>query len=394
MLIPNSSAMDATSTCGGPITMLPQIVTGEPEQIWAHVEQLVQKAAQFASLLAQFEQAQQQLQKAWSGGASESAIKKVGDSLQAFDKIIKVVEEGGALLGISAGMVKTAQTAYQSVVSAVNPTVAGLMSNPWTYSAAVALSTGTSATLRGFIQTVQGLLSALGAGKLAQQIATLITIISEIEQLMNSGTGAAAGNTPGQQPTSPVIAPAPPNIVNPIGSTSAGVASNGIPTPAGAAGTVSPTGAGASAGCRVPAIWPPLVRPLLLWVPVAIRHRALPVVFPRRRRRVATQLRVRQVPIPPRRRRVDSQPRVLAAIPRRRRRAAIPACRPLVASPRQVRQVVIRRRKSPLPALRARPRSRPHRVSDRLPGCRNPCWDRRFGRLDTGRPVIARRDGR
>ena len=235
MLIPNSSAMDATSTCGGPITMLPQIVTGEPEQIWAHVEQLVQKAAQFASLLAQFEQAQQQLQKAWSGGASESAIKKVGDSLQAFDKIIKVVEEGGALLGISAGMVKTAQTAYQSVVSAVNPTVAGLMSNPWTYSAAVALSTGTSATLRGFIQTVQGLLSALGAGKLAQQIATLITIISEIEQLMNSGTGATAGNTPGQQPTSPVIAPAPPNIVNPIGSTGAGVASNGMPTPAGAA---------------------------------------------------------------------------------------------------------------------------------------------------------------
>ena len=248
MLIPNSSAMDATSSCGGPITMLPQIVTGEPEQIWAHVEQLVQKAAQFASLLAQFEQAQQQLQKAWSGGASESAIKKVGDSLQAFDKIIKAVEEGGALLGISAGMVKTAQTAYQSVVSAVNPTVAGLMSNPWTYSAAVALSTGTSATLRGFIQTVQGLLSALGAGKLAQQIATLITIISEIEQLMNSGTGATAGNTPGQQPTSPVIAPAPPNIVNPIGSTGAGVAPNGTPAPAGAAGAVSPTGAGASGG--------------------------------------------------------------------------------------------------------------------------------------------------
>jgi uncharacterized protein YukE len=220
MMIPNSTAMDATAASGGPITMLPQIVTGDPEQILAHVTQLIRKAEQFAQLMQQFEQAQQQLERAWSGGASESALKKITDSLQAFEKIIKVVEEGASLLGISAGMVRTAQTAYQSVVGAVNPTVAGLMSNPWTYSAAVALSTSTSATLRGFIQAVQGLLQALGAGKLAMQITTLLSIISQIQQLMNTGSGpaGAAGSTPPTMPSAPVIAPPPPSVVNPIGS--------------------------------------------------------------------------------------------------------------------------------------------------------------------------------
>jgi hypothetical protein len=80
----------------------------------------------------------------WSGAASETALKKITDSLQSFEKIIKVVQEGAQLLGVAGTLVKTAQTAYTSVVSAVNPTVAALMSNPWTHAAAVALSTATS----------------------------------------------------------------------------------------------------------------------------------------------------------------------------------------------------------------------------------------------------------
>ena len=48
---PNSSAMDATAGSGGPITFLPQILTGQPQAIAQHAESLLSKATQFMSLL-------------------------------------------------------------------------------------------------------------------------------------------------------------------------------------------------------------------------------------------------------------------------------------------------------------------------------------------------------
>ncbi|HEX4220907.1 MAG TPA: hypothetical protein VHZ97_00945 [Pseudonocardiaceae bacterium] len=199
---PNSSAMDIAAAGGGPITMLPQIITGQPEQIAAHSSSLLAKAAQFASLMEEFTKAGQSLSQVWSGAASETAVKKITDSLSALQNIIKAVEGGAALLGISGAMVKSAQTAYTSVVSAVNPTVAGLISNPWTYSAGVALATSTSAALRAFITAVEGLLTALGGGKLAAEIATVVSIITQIEQLA-AGPNAAA--TSGATPTTSTV---------------------------------------------------------------------------------------------------------------------------------------------------------------------------------------------
>jgi uncharacterized protein YukE len=199
---PNSSAMDFAAAGGGPITFLPQIVTGQPEQIAAHSTGLLAKAAQFAALLEEFTKAGQQLSQVWSGAASETAVKKITDSLSALRNIIKVVEGGAALLGISGTLVKSAQTAYASVVSSVNPTVASLISNWWTYSAGVALATSVSASLRAFITAIEGLLQALGVGKLATEIATLATIITEIEQL---AAGPSAAATSGAIPTTGTV---------------------------------------------------------------------------------------------------------------------------------------------------------------------------------------------
>lgn len=187
--------MDATASSGGPITFLPEIVTGSPEQIAQHVAGLLQKAMKFMSLVDEFSKAADQLGKVWSGDASESAQQKIAESLKSFQKIIKVIEEGAELLGIAGTLVQTAQTAYRTVVGAVNPTVASLMSNPWTYSAAVALSTATSASLRGFVQAIGAVLKAVGAVDLAQKLSALATIIGEIEKLF--GGGGQDGKTPG-----------------------------------------------------------------------------------------------------------------------------------------------------------------------------------------------------
>lgn len=216
MLFPNSSAMDATASSGGPITFLPEIVTGSPEQIAQHVAGLLQKAMKFMSLVDEFTRAADQLGKVWSGDASESAQRKITESLKSFQKIIKVIEEGAELLGIAGTLVQTAQTAYRTVVSAVNPTVAALMSNPWTYGAAVALSTVTSASLRGFIEAIGAVLKALGAVDLAQKLSALATIIGEIEKLFGGGgqdgktPGTPAPGSSGSAGTTPVAAPQDP----------------------------------------------------------------------------------------------------------------------------------------------------------------------------------------
>ncbi|MET8848832.1 hypothetical protein [Amycolatopsis sp. NPDC004625] len=230
LTFPNSSAMDATASSGGPITVLPQIVTGQPEQIAKHVVDLVKKAEQFLSMYNELTKAADQLGKIWSGAASESALKKISDSLGQLTKIINVVQKGAELLGVSGTLIKTAQEAYRAVVSAVNPTVAALMSNWWTYGAAVALSTATSASLRAFITAIGALLKALGAVDLAQQVTTLAQVIGEIEKLFHHGSGSSGATTPsiGNTPVGAPQTPAP--VASPSGQQAvAGGSGGGIP---------------------------------------------------------------------------------------------------------------------------------------------------------------------
>ncbi|WP_329050038.1 hypothetical protein OG738_44265 [Amycolatopsis sp. NBC_01488] len=280
LTFPNSSAMDATASSGGPITILPQIVTGQPEQIAKHVVDLVRKAEQFLSMYNELTKAADQLGKIWSGAASESALKKIGDSLKQLETIITVVQKGAELLGVSGTLIKTAQEAYRAVVSAVNPTVAALMSNWWTYGAAVALSTATSASLRAFITSIGALLKALGAVDLAQQVTQLAQAIGEIEKLFHHDSGSAGATTPSIG-TTPVTAPqAPPSVASPAGQqVVAGGSGGGIPQqpsftdytpPALATGGGSGTGTGTGAnGASVPvtANGTPL-DPSNSWIPV------------------------------------------------------------------------------------------------------------------------------
>lgn len=230
LTFPNSSAMDATASSGGPITILPQIVTGQPEQIARHVLDLVKKAEQFLGMYTELTKAADQLGRIWSGAASESALKKISDSLDQLTKIIDVVQKGAELLGISGTLIRTAQEAYRAVVSAVNPTVAALMSNWWTYGAAVALSTATSASLRAFITAIGALLKALGAVDLAQQITTLAQVIGEIEKLFHHDSGSSGATTPSIG-TTPVTAPqTPPPVASAAGRQAvAGGSGGGIP---------------------------------------------------------------------------------------------------------------------------------------------------------------------
>ncbi|HEY2059082.1 MAG TPA: hypothetical protein VGH57_11995 [Amycolatopsis sp.] len=258
LTFPNSSAMDATASSGGPITVLPQIVTGQPEQIAKHVLDLLHKATEFTSLYTELTKAADALGKTWSGAASESALKKITDSLSQLTKIIGVVQKGAELLGVSGTLIKTAQEAYRAVVSAVNPTVASLMSNWWTYGAAVALSTATSASLRAFITSVGALLKALGAVDLANQITQVAQIIGEIEKLFHGGDAGAAtaAGAAGNSTVSgtPVTAPiTPPPVASASGQQAVSGATAGGTGGGATAGGTGVTAGGTGGGNGVPA---------------------------------------------------------------------------------------------------------------------------------------------
>jgi uncharacterized protein YukE len=252
---PNSSAMDATAGSGGPSTILPQIITGNQPAIASHASSLLSTATTLTSMVSEFTSAAQSLSNVWSGQASETALKKISDSLSAFTKIIQVIQNGAKLLQASGALVQTAQTGYTSVVSATNPTVASLMSNPWTYSAAVALSTGTSAALRGFTTGVQGMLTGTSAMQLLQEIAALAQIASTIEQLI-SGSGAAptATTVPTIPTTPPITTPTTiPTIASATGQQAAqgiGVGQSAIPSQylTSTTPTTNPNGSLAGAG--------------------------------------------------------------------------------------------------------------------------------------------------
>ena len=64
----------AITAAGGQVnsTVLPQIITGSPEQILAHVAQLLGKAAQFAATLEQLKSAADQLKQAWPNGTASA----------------------------------------------------------------------------------------------------------------------------------------------------------------------------------------------------------------------------------------------------------------------------------------------------------------------------------
>src|SRR5690606_18093745 len=119
-------------------------------------------------------------------------------------------------LEAAAAQLETAQNAYRSIVSSVNPTVAALLSNPWTQAAARALATSATSSLSGFLKAIAGVLNAIGAGNIGSIVSSLATIVGEIEKLFNKG-GAGAGTGGGEVHTLPYPNPGATPVEQPGG---------------------------------------------------------------------------------------------------------------------------------------------------------------------------------
>ena len=212
--IPNSGAMDAAAGGRGPSTVaLPSIVGGDPAAILAHAAALTTRVAKLITLLADLERAREQLRDVWSAGsASESVLQKLTKSFGTFQQIIQTVTNGIRELEGAAAQITTAQAAYRAVVSAINPTVAALMSNPYTRAAGRALAVSTTGILKAFLTGIGGILTAIGATNLGRILTGLATIVTQVEELFskNNDSGSSTGATvPTGIANAPVTSPPP-----------------------------------------------------------------------------------------------------------------------------------------------------------------------------------------
>ncbi|BCL12538.1 WXG100 family type VII secretion target [Micromonospora sagamiensis] len=242
--IPNSGAMDAAAGGRGPGTVaLPTIVGGNPQAILAHAAALTARVTRLVTLLADLERARDQLREVWSAdSASDSVVQKLSRSFASFQQIIETVYAGIRELEGAAAQLTTAQGGYRAVVSAVNPTVAALMSNPYTQAAGRALAVSTTGILKAFLTGIGGILTAIGVTNLGQILTGLATIVGQVEQLFSKNNGGGAASAPALPAGSagnPVLAPPPMASV----ATGAGQAALG-----GGYGMPSFTGAGYPAG--------------------------------------------------------------------------------------------------------------------------------------------------
>ncbi|MFG3697336.1 hypothetical protein ACGF5C_05365 [Micromonospora sp. NPDC047620] len=256
--IPNSGAMDAAAGGRGPgAVALPTIVGGNPQAILAHSAALTARVARLVTLLADLERAREQLREVWSAGsASDSVVQKLNKSFASFQQIIETVYAGVRELEGAAAQLTTAQAAYRAVVSAVNPTVAALMSNPYTRAAGRALAVSTTGILKAFLTGIGGILTAIGVTNLGQILTGLATIVGQVEQLFSKNNDGGSVPAPALPPGSagnPVLAPPPMASV----ATGAGQVALGGSYGTSGYGMPSFTGAGYPAGGSMSNYIPP-----------------------------------------------------------------------------------------------------------------------------------------
>ena len=192
--IPSSAAMDVAATGGGPsATVLPWIAGAEPQSVLQYAAQLTQQMGRLIAIVQRIEDNGHALRQAWpSGHASDGATRKVAGTIQAFQRIAQAAQALDAELKAVSTALQLVQQAYRSVVGAVNPTVAALLSNVYTRPAATSLATGTTASLSSFVQTVRTVLDQIGRVRLLAVTTALARIATELDTLLHGpATGTA-----------------------------------------------------------------------------------------------------------------------------------------------------------------------------------------------------------
>ena len=115
MFYVNSANIDAAAMGFGPgTTCLPQISTGSPQEILAYVAQLIARIRRLESTLEDLERARDQMRQAWPRGpASDSAMAKLSQTFQTYQRMIQTAMSALRELEAAAVQLGVTQTGYR-----------------------------------------------------------------------------------------------------------------------------------------------------------------------------------------------------------------------------------------------------------------------------------------
>ncbi|MDP9794069.1 hypothetical protein J2S43_002581 [Catenuloplanes nepalensis] len=184
--IPSSGAMDAAAGGRGPGTaVLPLLIGGEPQQIVAHLTQLIGHVQKITELMRKVSGTRDALRQAWpAGAASDGAAQKLKAVLDAFQSISALVTTLQTETQNAATAITMAQQTYRAVVGATNPTVASLLAQPHGHAAARALAVSATGSLTGAVQASRARLDTIGLVRIAAVVAQLATIADQLRTLL------------------------------------------------------------------------------------------------------------------------------------------------------------------------------------------------------------------
>jgi hypothetical protein len=183
---------------GASLAPLASLIGGDPAAILRHVGQLVQHAQKLVQLVGELDKKKQELRDAWpKGSASDQAGESTASALDTFIQAIKPMTAGAqALTGVATSL-QGAQSGYTSAMTATEPVVQSLMSNPFTQSAGIATAMGVTGQVKTFLTAIGSLLTSLGLKDIGAAFTQLGTIIGSVESVFNAITGQSNGTTPG-----------------------------------------------------------------------------------------------------------------------------------------------------------------------------------------------------
>jgi hypothetical protein len=190
---PQTPAIHAASG-GASLPSLASLMGGDPAAIMQYVGQLVQHSQRLIKLIGELDRKKQELRDVWpQGTASDQAGESTSSMLDTFIQAIGPMTAGAqALTGVATSL-QGAQTGYSGAMTATEPVVQSLMSNPFTQGAGVATAMGVVGQVKTFLTGIGTLLTSLGLKDIGAAFTQLGTIVGNVESVFNSITGQSAG---------------------------------------------------------------------------------------------------------------------------------------------------------------------------------------------------------
>jgi hypothetical protein len=189
----STRVLDRAAMGRGPGTAVLPLLTGsDAGHVGDYAAQLRSRAHRLDVLAGELQDHRRRLRTVWpSGSASEAAGVRLDRTITQLADTTKLIADTAGQLQQAATVLRAAQTGFNQVVSATTPTVAALMSNPWTRGAATAMAVSTTGSLQTYFAALTKIMNAVGLDSIGRILTSLGAVTGDLAKLLG-GTATPA----------------------------------------------------------------------------------------------------------------------------------------------------------------------------------------------------------